>query len=162
MCILELIKVSMCAQLIVLITLKFKVILSWYIPAKLLPALVRVLVLHLLYFISRHASTKVRKLLWKFECFIKLACSLKWLGRHMDHKLVFKRVLFVWAVVMAQFSFILSTAEREREAKSFVVCWLNVFKADKQKWSENRPLLVFWHPLLCLLCQPSLYPLLVC
>lgn len=29
---------------------------------------------------------------------------------------------------------------------------------SRQKWSENRPLLLFWHPLLCLLCQPSLYP----
>lgn len=29
---------------------------------------------------------------------------------------------------------------REREAKSFVVCWLNVFNAGKQKWSENKPL----------------------
>lgn len=46
---------------------------------------------------------------------------------------------------------------RERQAKSFVVCWLNVFKADKQRWSENSALLLSWHPLLCLLCQPSLY-----
>lgn len=65
---------------------------------------------------------------------------------------------------MAQFGLSPSAADRkrEREAKSFVVCWLNVFKADKQKWSENRTLLVFWHGLLCLLLQPSLYPLFCC
>lgn len=43
---------------------------------------------------------------------------------------------------MAQFGLSPSAADRkrEREAKSFVLCWLNVFKADKQKWSENRTL----------------------
>lgn len=36
----------------------------------------------------------------------------------------------------------------EREAKSFVVCWLNIFRAGKQIWSENRFLLLFSHRLL--------------
>lgn len=41
-------------------------------------------------------------------------------------------VLFYWSNS--------SLYTREREAKSFVVCWLNVFNAGKQKWSENKPL----------------------
>ena len=55
-----------------------------------------------------------------------MACSLKWIRTpSVFGHLFFKSVSYVWTFVLPHIGFSLPVAEREREAKSFVVCSMN-------------------------------------